>query len=319
MLRCTVYGYDKQVSIVKSLKTTPSQNNLEGGRSLDNMSKVVVKYTYNAWGECITTVVDSTCEAIANLNPFRYRSYYFDTKTNLYFLKTRYYDPEVGRFITIDDTSYLAPDVVNGLNLYAYCGDNPVMRVDPNGTFFSWLSTVKDWGLSAKNWIIDTASDIKEFAINTWNTIDANVIQPIISDFNNFNWNNTDEQVTLDSNIFSAYKGKFVLRVPTVNGSSLSFGMIFLSTSASERTLKHEYGHTVQLAEMGPFKYLNDVGIPSVLAFWLDNTGKLPYKYYGSPWEHDADVKGGVTNRNHELWPENAYNNYWDLIKLFFT
>ena len=109
---------------------------------LDNTGTVVVKYTYNAWGECITTVVDSTCEAIANLNPFRYRSYYFDTETNLYFLKTRYYDPVVGRFITIDDTSYLAPDTINGLNLYAYCGNNPVMRVDPNGNFFSFFTGI---------------------------------------------------------------------------------------------------------------------------------------------------------------------------------
>ncbi|MBR7167822.1 MAG: RHS repeat-associated core domain-containing protein [Bacteroidales bacterium] len=100
---------------------------------LDSMGRVVVEYTYNAWGECITTVVDSTCGAVANLNPFRYRSYYFDTETNLYFLKTRYYDPVVGRFITIDDTSYLAPDTINGLNLYAYCGNNPVMYYDPTG------------------------------------------------------------------------------------------------------------------------------------------------------------------------------------------
>ena len=56
----------------------------------------------------------------------------------MYYLKTRYYDPEVGRFITIDDISYLAPDTINGLNLYAYCGNNPVMRVDHEGT--SWWS-----------------------------------------------------------------------------------------------------------------------------------------------------------------------------------
>ena len=61
-------------------------------------------------------------------------------ETGLYYLKTRYYDPETGRFITIDDISYLAPDTINGLNLYAYCGNNPVMNVDPNGTFLIFLS-----------------------------------------------------------------------------------------------------------------------------------------------------------------------------------
>ena len=107
---------------------------------LDNTSNVVVKYNYDAWGKC---VVDSstTNTTLANLNPFRYRSYYLDTETNLYFLKTRYYDPEIGRFITIDDISYLDPESINGLNLYAYCFNNPVNCIDPTGNapWWSWL------------------------------------------------------------------------------------------------------------------------------------------------------------------------------------
>ncbi|MCI8435497.1 MAG: hypothetical protein HFK10_06055, partial [Clostridia bacterium] len=80
-----------------------------------------------------------------NLNPIRYRGYYYDVETGLYFLKTRYYDPQICRFITIDDIQYLDPEHINGLNLYAYCGDNPVMGYDPNGTwdwkkFWGWLS-----------------------------------------------------------------------------------------------------------------------------------------------------------------------------------
>ncbi|MBQ3016530.1 MAG: hypothetical protein IJD79_07105 [Clostridia bacterium] len=75
----------------------------------------MVKYVYDAWGVCTTVVIDESATDIANLNPFRYRSYYFDTETNLYFLKTRYYDPKIGRFITIDDISYIAPDTINGV------------------------------------------------------------------------------------------------------------------------------------------------------------------------------------------------------------
>ena len=68
------------------------------------------------------------------------RGYYFNTETKLYFLKTRYYDPVTGRFITIDDISYIDPETINGLNLYAYCGNNPVMAVDPNGNkWWRWL------------------------------------------------------------------------------------------------------------------------------------------------------------------------------------
>ena len=95
----------------------------------------MVKYTYDAWGNTVTEVLDCNANVIAELNPFRYRGYYYDIETELYFLKSRYYDPELGRFMTIDDVSYLDPDTINGLNLYAYCGNNPVLGYDPNGTF----------------------------------------------------------------------------------------------------------------------------------------------------------------------------------------
>ncbi len=93
----------------------------------------MVQYKYDAWGNVITEVIDEAHAGIAELNPFRYRSYYYDTETNLYYLNTRYYDPEVGRFISQDDVSYLDPEHINGLNLFAYCGNNPVMNVDPSG------------------------------------------------------------------------------------------------------------------------------------------------------------------------------------------
>ena len=106
----------------------------------------MVKYNYDAWGNCkvlnANGVEITDSNNIGILNPFRYRSYYYDTETKLYFLKTRYYDPEVGRFITIDDLSYLDPDSINGLNLYAYCKNNPVMYVDQNGCAPKWLTWV---------------------------------------------------------------------------------------------------------------------------------------------------------------------------------
>lgn len=111
---------------------------------LDSNGNIVVEYKYDAWGN--HAVLDANgadindLSHIGNLNPFRYRGYYYDEETGLYYLKSRYYDPEVGRFITIDDISYLDPETINGLNLYAYCGNNPVMRVDENGNaWWDWL------------------------------------------------------------------------------------------------------------------------------------------------------------------------------------
>lgn len=111
---------------------------------LDNSGNTVVKYRYDAWGnhavrdENGADIADAS--HIGNRNPFRYRGYYYDTETELYYLQTRYYDPETGRFITIDGIEYLDPETINGLNLYAYCGNNPVMRTDETGTeWWHWL------------------------------------------------------------------------------------------------------------------------------------------------------------------------------------
>ena len=80
-------------------------------------------------------------EFIGNVNPIRYRGYYYDTETKLYYLKSRYYDPEICRFINADDIDYIEPESLMGCNLYAYCGNNPVMYVDPSGklAIFSFL------------------------------------------------------------------------------------------------------------------------------------------------------------------------------------
>lgn len=98
---------------------------------------LVGQYTYDAWGNC--AILQDT-NGSATLNPFRYRGYYFDKENDLYYLQSRYYDPETCRFVNADDISYLDPETIGGLNLYAYCGNNPVMGVDPEGTaWWEWV------------------------------------------------------------------------------------------------------------------------------------------------------------------------------------
>ena len=92
----------------------------------DASGAIVAKYGYDTWGEVKTTWSAAGTGNIAQINPIRYRGYYYDAETKLYYLKSRYYDPELGRFMIIDDISYLDSDTINGLNLYAYCGNNPV-------------------------------------------------------------------------------------------------------------------------------------------------------------------------------------------------
>ena len=100
----------------------------------------MVKYVYDVWGNHRVLNPNGTenisTRFVGNVNPIRYRSYYYDTETGLYYLNARYYDPEVCRFISPDDISYLDPETIGGTNLYAYCNNNPVMNIDPTGQFF---------------------------------------------------------------------------------------------------------------------------------------------------------------------------------------
>ena len=95
------------------------------------------KYYYDSWGKLIS-VADHNGNSItaqnhiAIQNSIRYRGYVYDTETGLYYLNSRYYDPATCRFINADNQIALGYDL-SGVNLYAYCGSNPISRIDPTG------------------------------------------------------------------------------------------------------------------------------------------------------------------------------------------
>ena len=89
-------------------------------------------YKYDAWGSLITAA--STLPSGGDINPIRYKSYYYDADTGFYYLQSRYYDPMVGRFLNADDPSYLGiSGTVLGWNMFAYCENDAVMLDDFNG------------------------------------------------------------------------------------------------------------------------------------------------------------------------------------------
>ena len=109
------------------------QRNLQGDvvAIYDTNGSKKASYSYDAYGNCTTT--NSALYDIAYNTPIRYRGYYYDRETNFYYLNARYYNPEWRRFISPDDTAFLDPESVNGLNLYCYCGNDPVNYCDPSG------------------------------------------------------------------------------------------------------------------------------------------------------------------------------------------
>ena len=99
---------------------------------INENGEVVVRYSYRAYGRTIS-ITGTLASTVGNLNPFRYKGYYYDNETKLYFVSSRYYCPELCRWISPDSIEYLDPESINGLNLYAYCGNDPVNRFDPTG------------------------------------------------------------------------------------------------------------------------------------------------------------------------------------------
>ncbi|MGM9899281.1 MAG: RHS repeat-associated core domain-containing protein [Bacilli bacterium] len=90
---------------------------------------IIGEYVYDAWGNHeineISIENDSDRYVLYN-NPFRYKGYYYDVETNLALVSSRYYSPELGRFIQPADVSSLNPQSINGLNLYTYAVNNPI-------------------------------------------------------------------------------------------------------------------------------------------------------------------------------------------------
>lgn len=102
----------------------------------DSSNNLVARYEYDAWGN--HKVYDqngnlnTTSYFIGNINPFRYRSYYYDRETNLYYCYDRYYNPDLCRWMSLDGLEYLDHGSLNGMNLYVYCNNDPINMHDPS-------------------------------------------------------------------------------------------------------------------------------------------------------------------------------------------
>ena len=107
--------------------------NLQGDvmRVVNASGTVVASYDYDPYGKVL-----SATGTLANVNPLRYRGYVYDQETGFYYLNSRYYDPAVGRFISADNYPTTGQGL-NGNNMFAYCGNNPVSRQDDGGEFWN--------------------------------------------------------------------------------------------------------------------------------------------------------------------------------------
>lgn len=102
---------------------------------------LVASYDYNAWGVTTTHSTDADTQNIADLNPLRYRGYYYDSETSMYYVNSRYYDPATKRFLNSDNWNILkSQSDLYDKNLYSYCDNNPLMNKDLDGNI--WIAAV---------------------------------------------------------------------------------------------------------------------------------------------------------------------------------
>ena len=268
-------------------------------RIVDASGTTVATYTYDAWGNPISTT-NTTPSTLESLNPLRYRGYVYDAETGFYYLQSRYYNPEIGRFLNADgQLSGVGGDIL-GYNMFAYCMNNPVNTFDSSGNWPKWIEKGAMW--------LDKhiVTPVKELVAN------------VCEDVNNFDLDNESANDVLSSNYFSSYHGRLVIKTPF--SSSFSFGVIGLGTDPqNEDILRHEYGHCLQMNDLGLYKYVTDVFIPSATINILNKYDKLPYDYYSYPWEAEANKLGGSTlsETRKPALPQGGYTSYMDLIKLF--
>jgi len=134
---------------------------------LDSTGTQVVSYEYDAWGE-ITATTGTQANTIGQKNPIRYRGYYYDSETGLYYVSSRYYDVEIGRWINADTTDVLTvtPMELTDKNLFAYCDNNPVVRADLGGDFWHIVAGAAIGGVSSFVATLLTGGSIAEAGIS---------------------------------------------------------------------------------------------------------------------------------------------------------
>ena len=130
-----IYNGDELLGFIYNSNTYYYHKNIFGDiiGILDSNYNEVVTYTYNSWG-LLTNKTDTTTINLSTINPFRYRSYYYDEETNLYYLNSRYYNPEWGRFVN-EDGILSGQSSLICYNLYEYCKNNWVNQFDYSGNF----------------------------------------------------------------------------------------------------------------------------------------------------------------------------------------
>jgi len=141
------FSYDPNINVSNDEAEYFYLRNQQGDIThiLDASGNTIVKYRYDAYGNIIDIQDTSQNDIVSSINPYTYRGYRFDSEIRMYYLNSRYYVPEIGRFLNSDGLLGQIGDL-QSTNMYAYCANNPVMHTDVTGhSWKSFWSEVKEW------------------------------------------------------------------------------------------------------------------------------------------------------------------------------
>ncbi|MBQ3136897.1 MAG: hypothetical protein IJB74_05370 [Clostridia bacterium] len=131
----------------------------------DSNKNIVAEYRYDPWGKVLD---EENLTAIGNLNPFRYRSYYYDGDIKMYYLQSRYYDAEVGRFVNCDDVNYIGvTESEISYNPFAYCENNPLKYIDKFGRakYYATIKTLNEDDVLSKAYSLYINSGLFDYKV----------------------------------------------------------------------------------------------------------------------------------------------------------
>ncbi|MCL2522511.1 MAG: hypothetical protein FWE36_06595, partial [Erysipelotrichales bacterium] len=245
---------------------------------LNSQGQLVCSYRYeDAWGKHVTLnangTIDTNQNSIGNVNPMRFKGYYFDRETGLYYLVSRFYDSELMRFISADDIRFINPSLISGLNLFAYCLNNPIMNFDPSGNFaisitLGIVGLVKlaqhtgILGVNVSRTETTMQSYLGVYQMETGTSTGISSGRPININFSAPRrlWRFWEYSIGLDVNINGRGGGvnfgsQGSLVVHTGNGNSHAVGGNWLGRAFYQRSWKDEFGnshfvrHSINLPE----------------------------------------------------------------------
>ncbi len=193
---------------------------------------------------------------IAETNLFRYRGYYYDNETGYYYLQSRYYDPELGRFISADDFSYINPDAPLNINAYSYCWNNPVALEDAEGT-----TPQISIDLSALQPLLDGASAVIKAELNKF----SENIKKLISKYNDFldklEFNINHPEVVINNTLSKIFGREILIKMPFLDTLRAYFGTFDIRTGNLVGGIFYRY-HTCDSDDeesgIAPYYTIND-------------------------------------------------------------